>query len=369
MDCVEAQGLISAGMDRESVSASSLAQAKEHCRTCPQCSAFVSTQLAARQAPLPEPPADLADRTMARIRVEAESMAAEKAAAAAAQVATEESHSTPSPAVPGASAREIRVPAFVNPTLAPKPRKERNLGRKWTSIGVAAAVVVALIGTGVVVSFGMRLISTNSSEADRGEFTFDGKASKAAPEAGLGTAQTPGARVPGPNAVTLKGVVYVRGDSSDINTSTLVSVGTVSSGLSGDTPSTRTALRDRDDDSKIYIADDDGTVWGYAPVTREYLGDTYVLVSAELTRFGQWPTLPKGMEAPADDQGGTTFSKRGTDNTGARVYVPSAPLDVYGSEVVVPGAVAAPAMIALAPRTAGDILAEDPNWTLWLQLP
>lgn len=368
MDCVEAQGLISAGMDRESVSASSLAQAKEHCRTCPQCSAFVSTQLAARQAPLPEPPADLADRTMARIRAEAESVAAEKAAAAAAQVAAEKSRLAPSPAVPGTPAREIRVPAFVNPTLAPKPRKERNLGRKWTSIGVAAAVVVALIGTGVVVSFGMRLISTNNSEADRGEFTFDGKASKAAPEAGL-AAQTPGARVPGPSAVTLKGVVYVRGESSDVNTATLVSVGTLSSGLSGDTPSTRTAFRGRGEDSKIYIADDDGTVWGYAPVTREYLGDTYVLVSAELTRFGQWPTLPKGMAAPADDQGGTTFSKRGTDNTGARVYVPSARLDGYGSEVVVPGAAAAPAMIALAPRTAGDILAEDPNWTLWLQLP
>lgn len=367
MDCIEAQGLISAAMDRAPIPASSLAEAKEHCRTCPQCSAFVSTQLATRQAHLPEPPADLADRTMARIRAEAETMAAEKAAAAA--VATEAAETADSPAALGVPTREIHVPAFVNPTLAPKPKKERGLGRKWPSIAVAAAVVVAMVGTGAVVTFGMRLISSMNSEADRGAYTFDGKASSAAPEAGLAPAQAPGGRTPGPNAVTVKGMVYVRGESSDIDTSTLTEAGTFSSGLDSDSPSTRTAYRSRDDDSKIYVDDDAGTTWEFAPVTREYFGDTYALVSKELTRFGQWPTLPKGIDAPANDQGGTTFTKRGTDNTGARVYVPSAPLAGYGSEVAIPGVSSAPPMIALPPRSAGDILADDPNWTLWLQLP
>jgi hypothetical protein len=367
MECIEAQSLISAGMDREPVSAASLAQAKEHCRTCPQCSAFVSTQLAARQAALPQPPADLHERTMTRIRAEAETMAADAAATAASQQVSEATEPASDPSASAAPTREIRVPAFITPTLAPKPPKERSRGRGWPSIAVAAGVVVALVGTGLVVTFGMRLISSMGSETDRGAYTFDGKVSSGAPEAA--PAQTQDGRAPGPNAITIKGMVYVQGESSDADSSTLTPVGTFSSGLDGDSASTRTAYRDADDSMKIIVADNAGMLWEFAPVTRDYLGDTYVLVSKELARFGQWPALPKSMEAPADDQGGTTFAKRGTDSTGARVFIPSAPFTGYGSEVVIPGVSSAPSMIALAPRSAGSILADDPNWTLWLQLP
>jgi hypothetical protein len=144
----------------------------------------------------------------------------------------------------------------------------------------------------------------------------------------------------------------------------------VSSSLGGAGPaSTRTAYRDPQGTSKIYVADDDATVWEFKTITHDYMGDTYVLVSGELARFGQWPMLPRGIDPPTDANGGTAFSKGGTDSTGARVFLPSNALTTYGSDVVIPGVSSAPPMIALAPNTAGDPLAADPNWTLWLQLP
>jgi hypothetical protein len=361
MDCIEAQGLISAGMDREPVPASSLTEAREHCRTCPQCSAFASAQLAARQAHLPEPPADLADRTMARVRAEAETMAAEKAVVVA--------QSASGPAAPEASVSDIRIPAFMNATLAPKPKKESRLGRRWNSIGLAVAVLAALLGTGAVIVFGMHLVSLNPSGTNRGAYVFKGEAASTAGQSDL-AASAPAPQAAGPDAITLKGVVFIKGESSSIDTHTLTEVGTVSSSLGGAGPaSTRTAYRDPQGTSKIYVADDDATVWEFKTLTHDYMGDTYVLVSGELARFGQWPMLPRGIDAPADANGGTTFSKGGTDSTGARVFLPSNPLTTYGSDVVVPGVSSAPPMIALAPNTAGDPLAADPNWTLWLQLP
>lgn len=363
MDCIEAQGLISAGMDREPVSAASLAEAKEHCRTCPNCSAFVRAQLASTRVTLPEAPADLADRVMARVRAEAEQLAAERDAAEA-LAAEAQAHAAAAGdadlaenrAAPEETPSPDAVPAFLTPTLAPKPRRESRLPRTWVTAVAAAAMLVALLGVGAVITFGVRLMSSSPAQTHR-TYTVDLKSPDAAPQAEQqplrdgNAAATGGSGGAGPNAITVNGTVYLRGTTSNTSTGTLTIVGTASSSLdSGQATKARSVYGRPGTPGTVYVTDDSDALWEFARVTREYQGTTYVLKSGDLSRYGLWPTLPAGMQTPTGENGEPTFVTGGVDATGARVYVLSSQ---SGSG------------IALAPGTAGGELANDPNWSWW----
>jgi len=350
MECVTAQQVISSALDREPVDSYQLEEAKEHCRTCPECGLFVRAQLVAQQVPLPEPPADLADRVMSRVRAEAaeNATAAEAAAAAATAASASAAYRRPVPAT--------GTPAQPLGTLAPKPRVARKLPRIWVSAAAAAAVIVALLGTGAIVVFGMREMSpppqTNTQiyqgapqSADSASTGF-GSAAGSAPQA---SAKATGAR-----AITVGGVVYKQMGASTLDSSTVSIVGSTNSSLGG------AAIKKRDvyaktssvQDKAVYVSDDNGQLLEFTPVTRGYAGMTFVLTSSELTSFDQWPGLPAQITPPTTADGQPTFVYDGTDSSGVRVYR-------QANSTVTQG-------IAIAPNTsANDPAAGNPNWTWW----
>jgi hypothetical protein len=342
MDCIQAQAIVSEAMDRQPMAPALLAEAKEHCRTCPECAVFVRAQLTARKAPLPTPPADLADRVMTQVRAEA----AEKAAAIA---AAEEQEREAQAAAEAAAAAPTPPPV----TLAPPPKRKRQLPRMWVSAAAAVAVVVALLGTGAVVIFGMKAMSGRSQTeapdmtaaqppAFRGGETSEGALDVAAPAKGL----------TGPQFITVNGTVYSwsRVDETNVATLTKLGVTTTSLGGTGQTAS-RPVYVGRSPDT-VYVLDDEEVLHAFLRVTRDYHGQTYVLVSSELTGYGQWPTLPAGMTAPTSPDGLPTFVPGADDSSGVQTYKPAVATGVNG--------------IAIAPSTDTGPMENNPNWTWWV---
>lgn len=345
MDCIQAQSIVSEAMDRQPMPPAVLAEAKEHCRTCPECAVFVRAQLVAKKAPLPIPPADLTDRVMAQVRAEA----AEKAAAIA---AAEEAARGAQAAAEAAAAAPPPPPV----TLAPRPARKRQLPRMWVSAAAAAAVVVALLGTGAVVIFGMKAISGGTpteapSVADRsGEQPSYGAVETS--EDALGDGAAPAKGLTGPRFITVNGTVYSWSRVDDTNVATLRNIGmtTTSLGGTGKTAS-RPVYVGRSPDT-VYVVDDADAVQAFVRLTRDYHGQTYVLVSSELTGYGQWPSLPAGMTAPTSPDGLPTFVAGATDSSGVQTYKPAVATGVNG--------------IAIAPSTDTGPMANNPNWTWWI---
>jgi hypothetical protein len=355
MDCVEAQSLVSEAMDRQPVAPALLAEAKEHCRTCPECAAFVKAQLVAKNAPLPAPPADLADRVMGQIRAEAEAKAA---AVAAAEERARAAESEPEQTVPIA-------------TLAPPPaRKRKNkLPRMWVSAAAAAAVIVALVGTGAVVVVGMKAMSgvaPTPTQANRNT-TYEPESSAAqAPAASaagtdggaFGSAPTgaqdtaAATKSAGPQFITLNGIVYswTGADGTDIKT--LKTLGTTVSSLSRTGQAVPHTVYGGKSADTVYVVDAQDAVQAFSRVTRVCQGKTYVLLSAEIAAFGQWPTLPQGLTPPTSADGSPTFVTGATDSSGVQTYRPAVAQGVDG--------------IAVAPSTDSGLMQGNPNWTWWV---
>ena len=372
MDCLTAQSLISEAMDRQPLDAALLAEAKDHCRTCADCSRFVRGQLVAKQAPLPQPPADLADRVIAAVRAEAQ-LAAEQTAAdvEAAQFAARPAEQ-PGGEVEAARAATLRPTAAepIATLAAPAPRTRRRLPRPMVVGGLAAAVLLALLGVGSVVIFGMRQLSpqkevTSSTYlvnpqtgATKSSVAQDGGSAGAAAPLAPSTAQpqTPfGATAAGPKDITVNGFVYTQTGSAGLDLTGKAGIGQTTSSLgSTTTPTSRTVFAGPTADT-VYVADEKGQAIGFARVTRTYLGQSYVLTAAELTGFGQWPGLPSQVPAPASTDGQPTFLFDGTDGNGVRIYRLSTSPATAG--------------IALAPNSdTGGPVAGDPNWTWWTPL-
>ena len=365
MDCLTAQSLISEAMDRQPVDAAALAEAKEHCRACAECAKFVRGQLVAKQAPLPRPPADLADRVMAAVRAEAKPAAADQAAEAPApsEASAQPEDGDATPLAP--------APALPPATLtARSPRVRRGLPRPLVVGGAAAAVVLALLGAGSVVVFGMRQMSPQKAETSSTYMITPGaggaQSGAAVPNAAP-TAPTDGstaggkqrlgatAAASGPAFITVGGTAYARTGpvTLDLTSKTGIGQTTSSLGTTG-SPSSRTVYGGTDAGT-VYAADDKGQTLAFARVTRSYLGQTYVLTAAELTAFGQWPALPSQVPAPTYTDGQPTFLYDGTDAAGVRVYRLSTSPVTSG--------------IAIAPNgDAGGPVAGDPNWTWWTPL-
>jgi hypothetical protein len=347
MDCVQAQSLVSEAMDRQPIAPALLAEAKEHCRTCPECAVFVRAQLAAKKAPLPTPPADLADRVMAQVRAEA----AEKAAAVA---AAEEQEREAQAAAEAAAAAPAPPPV----SLAPPPKRKRQLPRMWVSAAAAAAVVIALLGTGAVVIFGMKAMSGGTSTqapsvAERsGEQPSYGAAETSDGAAGSADLAAVPLKAAGPRFITVNGTVYSwsRVDETNVATLTKLGVTTTSLGGKGQTIS-RTVYVGRSPEM-VYVVDDEDAVQAFSRVTRDHHGQTYVLTSSELTGYGQWPTLPTTISAPTSPDGLPTFVPGATDSSGVQTYKPAVASGVNG--------------IAIGPSTDTGLMENNPNWTWWI---
>ena len=353
MDCTQAQEAITAALDRTPVDAEYLAAAKEHCRTCPQCGAFVRAQLVVKQMPLPEPPSGLADRVMVAIHAEAE------ADARRAAVVTSPSHGA-SPADAAGAAAPLPEPSDEpRATLRAPARRRKPLGRVATAValvGVAALMFVAAVSLAVFGSSQMngRKAVTSSVYDSAAPSAPQATAGAGASGSAGSAAATEGAVVAANSAsyVTLNGSVYVLTGPVSIDQSKLTVTGVTSTALSsGRTPIQRTVLVGTGPDT-IYIADDSSQLLSFKRVTRQFRGATYQLTSAAIPAFGEWPSLPTQIPQPASADGSPAFVSAGKDTAGVSVYRLSTSSGASG--------------IAIAPNTpAPDPAAGSPNWTWW----
>jgi len=349
MDCLQAQELISLAIDREQVDAGALASAKEHCRTCPRCDAFVRAQLIAKHATLPTPPEGLVDRVMAQVRTEA-AHAAEAAAAAAAATPEAEPQSSVEPS-------DLGQPAA---TLAPRPPHTRRVPRAVAFAGAAAAVVLVLVGTLAVMRVGLQLVGGKGASAPTGGAVRSTavlpEADQAAPPATtLGAAAPPSAVTSGSQSIVVAGLAYRLVGPTTVDTGTAPVVGVTSTSLGGNAPpKQRTVLAGPK--GTVYVADDSGALLSFALVTRKYAGLTYALTATELTGFSEWPALPASLPAPTEADGQPTFAYDGADSAGVKVYRQANSTAGQG--------------IAVAPGTSpSDPAGGNPNWTWWTQAP
>jgi hypothetical protein len=349
MDCVTAQQLISEAMDRQPVEAGALAQAKEHCRDCAECARFVRGQLLAKQAPLPAPPTDLADRIMAAVRAEAEAAeVAEQAGIAAAEAA---------------AAAEALPPEPLATLAPPEPRRRKiKLPRTFAIATIAAVLLVAVIGAGAVAIMGIKQLSPKTAGPKRYEISAAQTPAAAPNSASKDTAASGGASGtaaaaadltgPGPHLITVNGVVYSLVGPAAGNVGPTSIVGATTNALGGGkTPVKRDVLGGVTPDI-VYVTDDSDRQLAFTRVTRKYVGLNYVLTAAEITDFGQWPSLPAEVAAPKAPDGSPTFLYVGTDPSGVKIY----------------RLTASPVTSGVGIEPTGDssgAMSGDPNWSWW----
>lgn len=365
MDCLTAQSLISDAVDHEPVDSQQLAEAKVHCSGCANCSLFIRSLLVARNAPRPAPPADLVDRVMAAVRAEheAEQQAIADAEAAAADL--EASALVRDTTTPEAGVIAMGEPASdgtaraVSPVSAFQTWIRRRSQRELVVWASAAVLFVAVVGIGTVAGIRTMLPApVETKSADTAAATMGGAAPNAttsAPEAAdSALSQTAPAATAG-SYVTVQGAVYVLSGPSTIATEGLTPLGTTVTSLgTGGTPVSH-AVFSADDPDRAYVVD--GTqVLSFDRVTRSFSGSTYQLMSAELSAYGQWPTLPSNIPAPTSEDGSPTFVEIPSVMQDAAVYRLASSDPSVG--------------IAVAPGSAtSDPAAGNPNWTWWAKIP
>jgi hypothetical protein len=336
MECLQAISLVSEAMDHEPVSVAALAEAKEHCRTCPECTAFVRAQLTVKSAPLPSPPTDLVDRAMQRVQAEV----------AATLPPTEADGATESVA----KAEDSEAPSIPAVSLVRRPRQQMRLPRPWAVGILVLAVIAALLVTGAIIVFGLRQMSA-SSENDNGVKSYTYTPGQGGSSASSGGGQT--STVGGPHFIVVSGLVYQEGEvakPSDAHNQ----MGTTTSALGTDSKPVQRAVLAGASRETVYVADDDKTLRSFNLVTRSYLGKTYALAGGDITDYGQWPTLPAQFSEPTSDDGSPTFRRIGVDSSGVDVYAPPAESGANG--------------IAVAPGSDTGPTANEPNWTWWQPL-
>jgi len=338
MECLEAQQLISAAIDGESLDAEELALAKAHCAACEGCGAFVRALVMMRRAPAPEPPAGLADRVVARVR--------EEAAIAEAARAVE-----PRPE-PGGDV----IP--LDDDARERLRRIRLSRGQWVAVTATAAVV--LVAAGFAAISGVRAIVTPTVRESGAGTVADTAQSElsagtpAAPGSEKSAAATDSARFMAgvvPQYVTLGEDVYRYTAVVDYSISTLAVAGTTVSGLQSGESKERTAYSLPGDES-IAIETDTGEVFGFDLVTRTLAGRTYSLKSQPVGGFGVWPQLPTRIPEPQNSDGTPTFTPLEDDLSGARLFIRAGSSSAEG--------------IAVAPDSpVDDPAASNPYWTWW----
>ena len=350
MDCLQAQGAISEALDGATSDAAVLAEARVHCQECEECLSFVRTLNVVKNAPLPEPPVDLADRVMATVRAEA---AANASAATAAATVGAAVVTAPGDAADGTVGpeRTANGPATVIPISTRLKRTRPSVLAAW-----AGAAAVLLVGVGFVGVMGIRMMNTpptsttaNLANAPR-DSASSGQAQPPAAESALGGAAKV-AEAPESDFIVFNGSVYALVGPSTVQISRLRQLGITKSALDGADSRNREVMG-ADTMTGVYVLNDQGKLLEFQPVTRKYAGQTYQLKSGEVAAFGDWPVLPDEFEEPASENGSPTFTAVGADSIGLTVYRLTKSAATEG--------------IAVGPGAPeGDPVAGSPNWSWW----
>jgi hypothetical protein len=389
MDCLQAQAIISEAIDRSPVDAAVLEAAKEHCRACPDCAGYIRALNDVKRAPLPEPPADLADRIMAAVRAEAETaaapvvatddtpeMLAESVALAAAlegaldaPAATDLVAEQPGAETPSAADVAVAMATAAASRPAGQLAGRISVGneahdrrRTYAMLGTAAAVLVIV---GAVSALGiMRLVGGGSQSASTGTVASmqlapaaSEVAKTATQDAAAGAAPTAPAAATTATAgyVVFGGIVYERVGPSSATVGSVPNVGTIRLAYSADkTPTLRTVYAS-DPKTAIYIPGDSQVLDSFTIVTRTFAGKTYAMHARDITALGSWPQLPLGMQTPTSADGSPVFTSDSASTTGTPVFHRLGSTSAQG--------------IAIAPGTlSADPAGGNPNWTWWQPL-
>jgi hypothetical protein len=331
MNCAEVQELLSAATDGGADDPVRVIEARAHCESCPACERFCDVIALSGRSAAPAAPSALVDSLLSLGRQEAARVRFELAA-------------TPLP-VPAAARGEGRRVAW--------------LPRLTAYVAAAAVVVVSITVLSLTVA---RL----GSEKPAGDLALapatapDGAQSMSASESGA----TKGERAAAdaafgavPSYVSLDGRAFLLAGPATVAPSALTTAGAVTSAFDTTGPSaTHTAFYVRADRARILVERTPGVFTSFEAVVRSFGGMPYQLVSGTSIRaYGEWPTLPARFASPVAEDGSPTFRYLGVDDLGTAVYVPVGGRAEDG--------------FAVAPGTADDPAAGNPNWTWWQPLP
>ncbi|MEI7813733.1 MAG: hypothetical protein WCJ13_02940 [Coriobacteriia bacterium] len=378
MECYDAQATISEALDGTAPDAATLEAAKQHCRDCADCVAFVRALDLIQRAPLPEPPADLADRVMEAVRLEVvaeQALAAEQARSVSVAAAAPETPGQAIGVTPEiASVAELDSTASSVANSRPGAEKttpfplSRGQSRPRPAVLAAwmGAAALLVVSAGTVGVMGIRVMSQERSglpsQADVNVATVQRDAGSAVQPAAPPPAEsTPassggGASVSaGPNYIVFKQTAYRLVGPSSSSKGQMASLGTITTSLGGGDSRSRNVLGTTGAPG-VYVENDQGELLEFQPLERTFEGRTYRLRSADLPAFGAWPAMPSGITQPTSADGSPTFSVVSADPSGVKIYR-------LTSSTVSEG-------IAVAPSTsASDAAGGNPNWTWWTPAP
>jgi len=224
----------------------------------------------------------------------------------------------------------------------------------WAS---AAAMLFVAAGVGAVAGVRAILIPQRSAT-----YVYEGATESAVTDSSGRTAQEnqlatapsaeAGVTEPAPSLITMDGTAYrLTGAAGGVDAASLETLGTTRSALdSGGAARTREVLGTVPSAS-VYVEGEDGLL-AFERLTRTYSGRVYVLQSREINEFGEWPSLPAGINEPTSASGAPSFEQDGTDDFGTPVYRLRASSAEDG--------------IAISPNPPSpDPVAGTPGWTWW----
>jgi hypothetical protein len=341
MDCLTAQRVISEKLDREPVDAALLETAKDHCRTCAECGLYVRGLVTLGKATPPQPSSELHSRIMRAIEAEAPVVGGEPSGFVADGRESSDSD---------------RGGAWQRLNRAINDPRNRTAVISWT---VAAAAIFVAAGIGTINGIrqmsdpGGTDVASTRFAPEGGEAASSDSVAKESEEMSSQLAAPYGDNnASSPDFITVGSTVYRSigpAPGSDIVGATRT--GTTVSALGTGEPAKSRDVYTLGDPSRVYITDATGTTLGFDRVTRTVASRQYALQSAPLTDFGQWPSLPSGINRPTSPSGAPEYTGVGSDAAGVTIYGRG-------------GSTSAGFLIAPA-TTSSDPAAANPDWTWW----
>lgn len=358
MDCLEAREIVSEAFDRGVAATPRAAEAREHCRACDDCRAFVEGLGTLDAVPAPQASEKLVESIIWRGRKMADAGVPRSAPR------------VPTPVDGSAEAQEAA--AWVPPQ--PPPRREEPRDALWwvprIAIGLAAAATV-VFAVGLSLQ-GFRALRTPAESAPTAA-TMDQRSIGGSPSYGAAGAPAAAPATSADEAKAASATASVDGTGRYVSfgdqaylllgerqpdSSSLNGIGSLTSSLDTTSePKQYRVWQSTADADVVFVQAETaapGTYLAFRRVERSFGGKPFVLyASPDVTSFGMWPSLPSTFATPTAGDGSPTFVAAGKDDTGLTVYAQ-------------PGASAAGGF-AVAPGTSsGDPAGGDPNWTWWL---
>jgi len=364
MNCIEAQALISAAHDGESVLDTELAAARAHCKKCAECKAFTDGLRYLDLLPVPPAPEGLAARIMEAVAPLAEERDEIRLIEAERAEADSVGSELPEPETPEAP---IVPETFELPAPAPSDDRAGRLAWftgpiRWATLGAGTALAATALVAFVVAGMGgpgtPETATRSTAENAPGiDMTFGSGTQDRGGTTAPSTAAPAPAPAKAPDYVLYKEYVYAPGALlADSNTATptigALSTAFASPGAATSVPVYRSPLTD----GSIVVRGPDG-LRVYTPVIRMMSSVKFQLTSGKaIDRFGVWPVLPDRFPAPTSSAGTPSFVSAGIDALGVAVYAATGRPITEGFAVA-PG------------TTSADPAGGNPNWTWWAPAP